>query len=638
MADKKIEILISADDQASSVMQGIGKSVSGLQDKIKVVGTAFLAIGAATAIFGKSAVDAAAQMEQQAVAFNTLTGSAERGKKTLEDLIGFASSTPFEIPQILEQSKRLLAMGTSAEDLIPTFRALGDVAAGVGMEKLPQLVLAFGQIQATGRLMGTELRQLTEAGFNLADAMGISNQELREMVENGEVSFADVKKAFMDVTAEGGRFNDMMANASQTTSGRLSNLSDNIFRLKAAIGETLLPAVNQIVSALLPFVEQMSTFAQNNPQLVTGLVALGLALGVIGGLMITLGPIIMGVIAFFTLLFSPLMLIIMGIGLLIAAGYLLIQNWAMIQQMASQVWTMITTVISNALLAIQEYFVSIWTQIFAYLTESWNLFINGTLVSLLIQFAAVVINWLLVIKQAFELAWFAIVSVITIAIYAVLAVVNAVMAAKQAVITAIMNAIKNVISTIWNAIKDVVFTILDGIKARFSAVWEGIKQIVQVILNSLAEIVDRKMTESASSVEFGTSAMTGFFNGLIGVIESVIGWFNRMADAARNALNAAREAINGAVGGARGALGFQHGGTIPGAFNQAVPAILHGGERVIPRTGVDVNPGSGGSGGNTVNIIIEGDVNSLDMVNRIVEAVKASIGRDNELVQQGVTV
>lgn len=637
MADKNVEILISAEDQASNVLQGIGKNMGKLEDQIKFTGTALTAIGVATGLFAKATVDASAQMEQQAVAFNTLTGSAEKGRQTLGDLITFASSTPFEIPQILEQSKRLLAMGTTADDLIPTFRALGDVAAGVGMEKLPQLVLAFGQIQATGRLMGTELRQLTEAGFNLADAMGITNQELREMVENGEVSFDDVKRAFMNVTSEGGRFNDMMQNASQTTAGKLSNLSDNVFRLKDAIGDTLRPAVNQIVTALIPFVEKMAQFAKDNPQLVTVLIGLGIALGVIGVAMLALLPIILAFQLGLLPIYGVVLLVVAGIALLIGAGYLLIQNWQTIQTVALQVWTMIVTTISTALTNIQTFFVTIWTQIFTWLVETWNNFINNTFVSLFIQLVSMIINWLLVIKQAFELAWFTIISIVTIAVYAVLAVINAVMNIIYSVINVIMNAIKAIISAIWNAIKGDVMAILNAIKEIVSFVWEGIKTIITTIMTWIAKEINKKMNESSESVNSGVNQMKGFFSSLIGAIESVISWFNRMADAARNALNAAREAVNGAVSGARGALGFQHGGVIPGRFNQAVPAVLHGGERVIPRTGVDVNQSSGG-GGSTVNIIIEGDVNSMDTLDRIVETVKNSIGRDNELVQLGVTV
>ncbi len=47
----------------------------------------------------------------------------------------------------------------------PVLQALGDVAAG-DREKFHRLSLAFGQTQAKGRLMGQEVLQMTEAGFD----------------------------------------------------------------------------------------------------------------------------------------------------------------------------------------------------------------------------------------------------------------------------------------------------------------------------------------------------------------------------------------------------------------------------------------------------------------------------------------
>jgi hypothetical protein len=121
-----------------------------------------------------------------------------------------------------------------------------------------------------------------------------------------------------------------------------------------------------------------------------------------------------------------------------------------------------------------------------------------------------------------------------------------------------------------------------------------------------------------------------------------MGVFNSIRDSIQGVINKLGELagrVGDGVGSIKGKLGFQHGGVIPGAFNQPVPAILHGGERIVPRTGVDVNPGrSGGSNGGPVNVIIEGDVNSIDTLDRIVEAVKSAIGRDNELAQLGVAV
>ena len=77
--------------------------------------------------------------------------------------------------------------------------------------------------------------------------------------------------------------------------------------------------------------------------------------------------------------------------------------------------------------------------------------------------------------------------------------------------------------------------------------------------------------------------------------------------------------------------GFRHGGVIPGGFNQPVPAILHGGERVIPRTGTDVNETTRDVSINFNNVNVRSD-NDLDA---IIRAVKGAIDRENALFAQG---
>nr|DAD88513.1 MAG TPA: UBA2-like domain protein [Podoviridae sp. cttxo15] len=47
----------------------------------------------------------------------------------LQNLSDFAAKTPFELPEVRQNAKQLLAMGVSAENIIPTMKALGDVAS-----------------------------------------------------------------------------------------------------------------------------------------------------------------------------------------------------------------------------------------------------------------------------------------------------------------------------------------------------------------------------------------------------------------------------------------------------------------------------------------------------------------------------
>ena len=211
--------------------------------------------GAAGAI-----TDFSSQTEQAAIAFDVMTGSAEAGATVLRDLEKFALTTPFDFPDVLELSKRLLAMGTSTADLIPTMTMLGNVAAGVGKEKLPQLILAFGQVQAAGRLTGAELRQFTEASaFGLTDLakhLGVTTARAKEMVEEGKVGFKDVRDLLAGMSAEGGKFNNLMGRLAGTFEGAMANIRD---ALRFASRDMFAPLFKQ----LSEWAQAISAFLQS---------------------------------------------------------------------------------------------------------------------------------------------------------------------------------------------------------------------------------------------------------------------------------------------------------------------------------------------------------------------------------------
>lgn len=95
------------------------------------------------------------------------------------------------------------------------------------------------------------------------------------------------------------------------------------------------------------------------------------------------------------------------------------------------------------------------------------------------------------------------------------------------------------------------------------------------------------------------------------------------------------------VGGLFGPLGSiagfmvkrQHGGMIPGHPNQPVPAILHGGERIVSRTGVDVG---GSSQGVTINFNGDLSVRSDQDITSLAQEISRILGRQAEFARIGV--
>lgn len=187
--------------------------------------------------FAKSALAQASSLQQNRIALETMlkaqvgvNKAEERTIKLLKDLQKFAAQTPFNLGELQDYTKELTAYGIKVDDIIPTLDKLGNVSAGVGKDKLPQLILAFGQVSAKGKLAGQELLQFTNTGVplvaTLAEMKNVSKEMIYELTSKGLITFKDVENAFARMTAEGGMYNGLMDQLSGTLSGVQSNLQD----------------------------------------------------------------------------------------------------------------------------------------------------------------------------------------------------------------------------------------------------------------------------------------------------------------------------------------------------------------------------------------------------------------------------
>jgi tape measure domain-containing protein len=100
--------------------------------------------------------------------------------------------------------------------------------------------LAFAQTTAKGRLMGQELNQMTERGFNplqiISKKTGISMGDLMKRMEEGKIDIKAVAEAFRIATSKGGDFYQAIEKGSTTTSGKIAKVADNLTQLKVAFG------------------------------------------------------------------------------------------------------------------------------------------------------------------------------------------------------------------------------------------------------------------------------------------------------------------------------------------------------------------------------------------------------------------
>jgi len=211
---------------------------------LKITGALSGALGA----LGLKAVAMAGDMEQARIGLTTMLGSAEAADKHLRQLYDFAAKTPFEINGLIDADRRLMAMGFSADEVIPSLTAIGDAVAAVGgsAELLDRVTLALGQMRAKGKVSAEEMRQLAEAGIPawemLADKIGTDIPTAMKLAEQGAIDATTGINAVLSGMEE--RFGGAMEAQSRTIMGMWSNIKDNLTRIMVSLGEQITDALD----------------------------------------------------------------------------------------------------------------------------------------------------------------------------------------------------------------------------------------------------------------------------------------------------------------------------------------------------------------------------------------------------------
>lgn len=201
--------------------------------QVATVGAAFSGLAIA------KGVSEAANLENLTVQFEVLLGSLDQANSLMAQIRSYGAQTPFQTNDIATGAKQLLNAGVAAQDIIPTLKILGDLAAAGG-KNLTDVAFVFSQVRSAGRLMGQDLNQLLNANIPviaaLAEEFGVAEGEVRDLVSTGAVTYDRLFSAMQKLTGEGGRLNGMTEKLSQTTTGLWSTVKDNISQAAAELG------------------------------------------------------------------------------------------------------------------------------------------------------------------------------------------------------------------------------------------------------------------------------------------------------------------------------------------------------------------------------------------------------------------
>lgn len=228
----------------------------------------------------KSVITIGGQFEYQHIALQNILGDIQQANTLFSQLQDLAIESPKTFMELTNYTKQLSAYQIPYDELFDTTKRLADLSTGLGVD-MSRLILAYGQVRSAAVLRGQELRQFTEAGIPIVQALAdeftklngkvVTTADVFELISKRAVPFEMVKKILFDMTDEGGRFYNMQSELANTLYGKWQKLQDqwqitlgHIADAKSVTGSFLkgtLEYIVKIVSALDKMTPMLGTLA-----------------------------------------------------------------------------------------------------------------------------------------------------------------------------------------------------------------------------------------------------------------------------------------------------------------------------------------------------------------------------------------
>ena len=191
--------------------------------------------------FVSQVIEVRAEMQMLNKSFEVLLGSKDKADLYVKEIKDYALVSLLSVSDVSKAAQTLLGFNVEAEKTIPIIKSIGDISMG-DSQKFGSLTLAFSQMSAAGRLMGQDLNQMINAGFNplqvISEKTGKSIAQLKKEMESGAISSQMVADAFSSATAEGGKFHGMIEKSADGIRNAQNQLTGAIQDTLNSIGES----------------------------------------------------------------------------------------------------------------------------------------------------------------------------------------------------------------------------------------------------------------------------------------------------------------------------------------------------------------------------------------------------------------
>jgi phage-related protein len=587
--DARIKISVTAD--TAQAQQGLKQVASDTQTfgsnfKSTFAGvlSAQLVQKAAAAIwdFGKQSVEAYEKAEQNNVryrdALSRIPGASDAATKSLEGQAKALSKlTVYSAGQTKQAQASLAQYGLTADQIKQLTPLVQDFAARTGTD----LPTAAGQV---GKALLGQGRALKQVGLDFKDTGSVAG------------NFAEITAGLQ------GKVGGLAEKMGETSAGKMQIMKNQITALQVALGSMLVPAIEKVVSVLMPLVGWISKNTSWLLPLAAGVVAVVGALKLWAIVQAALNAVMAA---------NPIVLIILAVAALGVAIYELVTHWSAvwkaIKDAASAVWDWIKSnwpliveilagpigiavgliikywsQITDGLKAAWNWISGVWSTVAGYLmapfvtfagwmttawgvvqgalqavwnwvTANWPLLVGALLGPFGLAVAWVVTNWHTV-TDALAAAWNWVVSVWSTLVGYLIAPFQA----AWGVIVGVANAIGAAISAAFNWIVGVWSTLVGYLIAPFQAAWGVIVGVANAIAGFVVGVVGRIASGWANifgiligPFQSAWGVISGILNGLIGFIAGIPG---RVASAVAGVFGALTGPFTAAVNFIKGIL------------------------------------------------------------------------------------
>lgn len=240
-------------DQVESECSRMDNAFSGISRSVASIGAAW-----SLQELGKNIATIRGEFQSLQKTMEVMLQSKSKAEALMAQMVQTAATTPFGLQEVAGGAKQLLAYGLEAEKVNDTLIRLGNIASGLKIP-LGDLIYLYGTTMAQGRLYTQDLNQFTGRGIpmiqQLADHFGVAESKVKGLVEEGKVGFPEVQAVINNLTNEGGKFFNLMAEQSTLINGKISNLEDAFDSMFNEIGQNNEGVINDTLDLTMLLVE-----------------------------------------------------------------------------------------------------------------------------------------------------------------------------------------------------------------------------------------------------------------------------------------------------------------------------------------------------------------------------------------------